>query len=493
MCSARVSDARCVVVTVAVAIALVGLMGCDHALAPPGVATAAPSASEQALIDEPPAQPEARPRPRPGAVLAMAPPVPLRVPAAGPSRAPAPLDLAADRPALPVLVPEPPFGGAAPFTFAGERRGWVARMPEPRQLPALAYGDGRIYVSGGFESFSFHALDAETGAIAWSSLNLADNGPTAPIFINGDVIFNTESCTLFALDAATGRTHWKRWLGDPTLSQPAVADGLIFTAHPGDGTGYRFSAFKVSNGSMRWSRSIDDEVLGAPAVDGDAIYVTSIRGTTYRYRRKDGKRAWKARVRATTSPWVAGGEVFTSKRIDGREVQLVLSAETGAVLRRHRDVATSKLTDTPRSLDSWKKVWAFEGARPVVADGVSYMALGGEIYASDARSGDVMWHRRYGPGVGKRSLGTVALAGPQVVVATRAGDVHGLDVDTGYTLWSYALDHAVVAQPIVANGWVYVTTKDGRVIGLQVADPSLDGWHMYGGGPHHNGPIRADG
>lgn len=56
-------------------------------------------------------------------------------------------------------------------------------------------------------------------------------------------------------------------------------------------------------------------------------------------------------------------------------------------------------------------------------------------------------------------------------------------------MWAYAIDHAVVAQPIVARGWVYPTTPDGRVVGLQVADASLDGWHMYGGGPHHNGVV----
>ena len=71
-------------------------------------------------------------------------------------------------------------------------------------------------------------------------------------------------------------------------------------------------------------------------------------------------------------------------------------------------------------------------------------------------------------------------------MSTRAGQLFGLDVDTGYTLWAYDVGHAVVAQPIVARGWVYVATTDGQVIALEVADTSLDGWHMFGGNPRHN-------
>src|SRR5262249_21243645 len=77
------------------------------------------------------------------------------------------IDLAADRAVVPVAVPAPPSGGSVGFTFADDRPGWVARIPEHLQLPAVAYGAGRVYVSGGFESVSFYALDAETGRIEW--------------------------------------------------------------------------------------------------------------------------------------------------------------------------------------------------------------------------------------------------------------------------------------------------------------------------------------
>ncbi|HEY4058667.1 MAG TPA: PQQ-binding-like beta-propeller repeat protein, partial [Kofleriaceae bacterium] len=60
-----------------------------------------------------------------------------------------------------------------------------------------------------------------------------------------------------------------------------------------------------------------------------------------------------------------------------------------------------------------------------------------------------------------------------------------------YTLWSYDIGHRVIAEPIVAKGWVYAGTADGYVIALNVADATLDGWHMFGGNPQHDGRVTA--
>src|SRR5262249_61745320 len=105
-------------------------------------------------------------------------------------------------------------------------------------------------------------LDATTGRIDWATTNLEDNGPTAAIYDNGRVVFNTESCTVFALDAKTGKRQWLRRLGDPTLAQVAVADGLVFSSHPGNGQ--ELSAYRPTNGAPAWSPSIDADVLPPP-------------------------------------------------------------------------------------------------------------------------------------------------------------------------------------------------------------------------------------
>jgi len=433
-----------------------------------------------------PVAPAPLPRPAPGADLDG--PIAGAEVAPAPRKPAVPFDLASDRAVVKVSVPVPPSGGAVQFTFADERPGWVARIPDALQLPAVAYGGGRVFVSGGFQSVSFYALDALTGRIEWATTNLEDNGPTAAIVEGDDVLFNTESCTLFSLNAKTGKRNWYRYLGDPTLAQIALVDGLVYSSYPDKETGDQMlGAFRVASGTPVWTRKVGAELLATPVISGDSVYVSTIEGLTFRFDHRTGRTRWVKPLRATTAPWIVGDELFVTRHKAGKEQQIVVDTATGKIVREHRVSAGSYAYDVPANLDSWDQVWAFEGSRPVVDRGIHYVAMGNEVIASDARSGEAIWHRRYPGRADARSLGSVALAGSTIVVSSRDGKVFGLDVDTGYTLWSYDVGKRVIAEPIVAKGWLYATTADGYVIALNVADKSLDGWHMFGGSSSKNG------
>jgi outer membrane protein assembly factor BamB len=450
-----------------------------------------------------PSQPPAAEAPRPAPGLDLDGPIPVPDPNAqlARPRSPGVIDLTTDRALVKVSVPVPPHGGAVRFTFADDRNAWVTRIPDSHQLPSVAYAHDKIYVSGGFESVTFYALQASTGEIEWATTNLEDNGPTAAVIVDDDVLFNTESCTLFSLSASTGKRNWHRYLGDPTLSQIAVTDGLVYAAHPMDpgnqgyanvaGTGYYLSAFKVKTGAPVWSRSVGSELLATPVIAGDSIYVSTIAGRTYRIDHRSGRVRWSKPLHATTAPWIAGDELFVSRRMGGKEQQVVVSTATGALLREHQLSTGSYTGDVPTNLADWKSVWAFEGSRPVVDRGIRYVAMGNEVHASNALSGDAIWSRRYPGDANKRSLGSIALAGSAVVVSSRDGKIFGLDVDTGYTLWSYDIGLRIAAEPVIAKGWLYATTTDGYVVALDVADPTLDGWHNFGGNAQKNGPVIA--
>lgn len=466
-------------------IAALGIgIGCGCGSADPPAPPPAPASLEPAVA-----------RPLPGVDLTgpIAPPdrsTPARLATAPDDHTPErSSDLASDRAVVRVAVPTPPLGGAVRFQFAEDRAGWVARIPDAGELPAVAYGGDKIFVSGGFQSVTFYGLDAATGHLDWATTNLEDNGPTAPVYDDGRVVFNTESCTVFALDAATGKRLWLKKLGDPTLAQTAVAGGVVFAAHPADG-GHELSAYRVGDGVWLWSRWVGSELLASPVVAGDAVYASTVAGWTFAFARRDGKPLWAKPLHATTAPWPAGDELFVTRRQGGKEQQIVVAAATGAIVREHDVSHGAYARDVPADGADWRAVWGFEGSRPVVDRGVRYVAMGGELRASDAASGTPLWQRRYARHPDTRSLGSVALAGAQVIVSTRDGQLFGLDVDTGYTLWSYDLGHPVHAEPVVARGWVYAATDDGYVIALHVADPTLDGWHMFGGNAAHDGLVH---
>ena len=100
--------------------------------------------------------------------------------------------------------------------------------------------EGNVFVGGGFSSSVFYCLSAETGARKWDA-QLSDNGPSAPSYYQGTVLFTTESCIaggklfvatrggqLLRVDPQGGRITGRVALGAPAASQPVIEGGRIF-------------------------------------------------------------------------------------------------------------------------------------------------------------------------------------------------------------------------------------------------------------------------
>src|SRR5205823_727464 len=182
-------------------------------------------------------------------------------------------------------------------------------------------------------SKEFYCFDAQTGKLVWG-VNLDDDGPTSAVVEDDIVVFNTESCTIFALDANTGKQLWSWWLGDPLTSTPTIARGKVFTSYPAAGGGgqgkgrvpapkgkvppcsHVLAALDLKSGKILWQRWLDSDVMSASvAVDKD-VYCTSFGGVVYKFAQKDGAVLSAVRTRATSAPVVVGDEVFLTRRTD---------------------------------------------------------------------------------------------------------------------------------------------------------------------------------
>jgi outer membrane protein assembly factor BamB len=114
--------------------------------------------------------------------------------------------------------------------------GFTIQLPSGAPIPTPTIHRGKIYVSGGFHSKEFYCFDAASGGLVWA-IDLDDDGPSAAVCDDGVTVFNTESCTLFAVDSNTGKQLWSHWLGDPLTSTPTIANGVVFTSYPAGGGG----------------------------------------------------------------------------------------------------------------------------------------------------------------------------------------------------------------------------------------------------------------
>src|SRR5438552_9639309 len=414
-------------------------------------------------------------------------------------------------------------GGAVAFKddttgFAG----WRLIIERGRAVPTPAIANGRLFVGGGFGSYDFYAFDARSGSPAWH-LHTSDDGPTAAVLAEGLAVFNTESCTLEVVEAATGQVVWEKWLGDPLLAQPAVMNGRIFMVYPARGE-HRLGAFSLREGKPLWETRLDHDVITAPVVAEGKVYLSTFDGTVWCIDPNTGRVDWNQQLQATSAPWVYQGDVFVAHREDaargarqagdpGRTRSAEAMDATPAVPRERTsryDSSTGRIKSSSSAkaaaylsresgqarkqayyqMDSSvgfasapgsaklhaaeqlvgeglvSRTWRFQGSRPVVVNGILYDTTGDRLEASDARTGQVIWSwHEAAVTEGERRLTPPAVANGRVWAGTWDGRILSWDALTGDVRWAVNVGAPCHWQPVVSDGWVYVGMEDGSLVG----------------------------
>ena len=250
--------------------------------------------------------------------------------------------------------------------------GFTIELPHKGLTPSPTIYQGAIYLSGGFGSKQFYAFDIQSGQKIWG-VDLDDDGPSSAVIEDDIVVFNTESCTIFALEAKTGKQIWSYWLGDPLMSTPTISNGMVFTAYPassafnsGGGWGNFYQqeqkqeqlnempypstpekentyqgklnpthvliAFDLKTGNILWQKWIDGDIMSAPVAEKDGLYVTTFPGTLYKFEAATGKVLSAHASRATSAPVIVDGEIYMSKRSDSDTSEV---AESIAKINMH--------------------------------------------------------------------------------------------------------------------------------------------------------------
>ncbi len=132
----------------------------------------------------------------------------------------------------------------------------------------------------------------------------------------------------------------------------------------------------------------------------------------------------------------------------------------------------------------------FQGSRILHAGNVNVNTMGDEVIATNPDDGKQMWSHKLDGDLTKEGgfLATSPLlAGGHLVVATLKGQVLELDPTTGKPVATFDVGGPVRAQPVVADGWIYVGTEDGRLVAIDTGDRTLTGWPMWGGNAARTG------
>jgi Ca-activated chloride channel family protein len=433
-----------------------------------------------------------------------------------------------------------PAPQAVPFrTSDGKVTGWRINIPGNRPLASPAIAEGKIFVGGGFGSHEFYAFDAATGQHLWT-YHTADDGPTAAVVEGGRIAFNTESCELEII-TTSGRPVWKKWLGDPLMSMPAIADGVVYMAYPesrGDNQ-YHLAAFDLATGKQLWKAAIGSEIITAPVIERDRVYAATVGGAMVALNRTDGKLLWQENQNATSAPAVWNGQAYFSRSQDlqvqrggramaqktemlgARPVTAGAQVKDMTATRQDADYLDyAKSAATPAGVASEALdasvgfagpskgaapmamakaqigkatvhgIWAYQGSKAFVDNGRLYSAMGDTARSVDPGTGKVIWAQKVQAPKALRDapmLTPPAIVNGKLFVGSSAGEVYALSEKGGEILWKADLGEPVSFQPSVANGHLYVTTDRGSLFCLNTGDARDHGWLMWGGTPAHNG------
>ena len=428
--------------------------------------------------------------------------------------------------------------------------GFVVQFASSATITTPTVYDRKVFVSGGFQAKDLYAYEAATGKPLWG-IDLHDDGPSSPACESGVCVINTESCTMFAIEAATGRQLWSYWLGDPLTSAPTIANNRVFTSYPQRATddpkkpvppnaNHALAAFDLKSGKLQWQLWLDADVMSAPVAANEFVYVTTFTGTVIKVEQATGKVRYAMKAKATSAPVVVFDSTgveqmyYTRRgiaeqpaapaaemviRADHNEPQTKWNSapkpapyidrkaqETSDYHKTSKDQdAHNGFADGPPSsagagfayesvgINSVSSMQGFQGSRVVHLADKNVNTMGDEVVATDNETGATMWRYKL-PGDTKQGgfLGTAPLAaGNHVLFGTLNGQVVRLDPKSGKSTATYAVGSPIRSQPVVADGWIYVGTEDGKLVAINTKDASITGWPTWGGNAQRTGIPRA--
>ncbi|MGE0636120.1 MAG: PQQ-binding-like beta-propeller repeat protein [Bacteroidia bacterium] len=379
-------------------------------------------------------------------------------------------------------------------------------MDSPTPTPA-AY-DGMLLSHGGYYSRNFFSFDEATGKYNWGS-EFAESGPSSAVVEDSVLLINTQSCTLYALEAYTGKMLWSKWLGPDLYSMPAISNGKVYAVYPNElGTGvYRLSrtgkgdvkqlknviaCFDLKSGKILWQNWLDSEVLSSPVVEGNNVYLTCLSGSLYEFDKNNGTMLGNINDAAMSPPTIVNDKVFISVKNAGNETVAVYSANGLKPVKKISALSSPLFVDDLYKLSANEQM-NFCGTRILHYKGKNYNVMGNKIICSNPDDGSVAWSAlipNEKTATEKPSATMPVVAGGKIVVSTLSGKVLAFEPANGKQLNVWETNSQLETPATIHKGWIYSGTEDGKTVSINTGDSKFSGWNMFGYNGSHNTVVR---
>lgn len=314
------------------------------------------------------------------------------------------------------------------------------------------------------------ALNAQTGAQLWSQqLRLAAKkkavGFGGGLAVGGGRLYaSTGFGFVAALDPDTGAEMWRKVLPSPLRGAPAYADNRLFVITQDN----QLFALSADKGEELWDALATAEPAsllgnGTPAIDNDTVVVGFSSGELVAYRVENGRVAWQDSLSRTgrLTALAALADIDGSPVID--QGQVLAIGHGGRLVAM--DLATGERI--------WEKSLAGVNTPWVAGAFVYVVTVDGEVVCLTRADGRIRWITRLAKYKDEKDRkGVIRWQGPilasdRLVLTSSEGAIVTLSPYDGKLLSSERLGDGTYLPPIVANGALFVLTKDAKLVAFQ--------------------------
>ena len=299
-----------------------------------------------------------------------------------------------------------------------------------------------------------YSIDLKKGHTNWTfSTGMRIVG--SPAVSDGVVVFGSANYNIYGLDAKTGKELWRLTTNQAVMGATTIHEGV---AYIGGGDGRMF-AIDIHTGKLKWSfDELQNYVLTRPLVYGDKLYFGCWDTHFYALNLNDGSLVWKWNngkgnpklSPASVWPVAANGKIFISAP---DRYFTCLDAETGAEVWRTNQY---KVRETVGLSEDGKTVYSKCMWDTVVAmDATTHEPI--TRWATHADFG-----YEHNPAMPLEKDGTLW-------VSTKNGLLLGMDAATGKVLWRHKIGNSILNTPLPLSGKECVfTSSEGTITYIRV-------------------------
>ncbi|MGL4238916.1 PQQ-binding-like beta-propeller repeat protein, partial [Tabrizicola sp.] len=310
---------------------------------------------------------------------------------------------------------------------------------QPISLGAQTSGDW-THRAGNARHLMPHAALSSTPQLAWSAKigegsSRKNRIGAAPVVADGR-IFTIDAGVSVTATSSGGGVLWTTDLtaafdagGGQSAGGLAIAGNRVFAT-----TGYgELVALDASSGAVIWRQRVDAPMSGAPATDGEAVYVSGRDGSAWAVSAADGKVIWQV----VGSPGKAAYIGTAAPTVGDRAVIFPSAAgDLMAVLKIGGGTKIWQASLAGKRLGRAYALTADVTGDAVIAGKTLYAGSGsGRTVAMSASSGERIWS------AGEGALGPVAVAGGSIFLVNDEAKLVRLDAETGEVIWSVEMPY----------------------------------------------------